>query len=180
MVSSDSLSAQLLQQVFTAADARGLDQAQLATKAGLKPEMLSRAKTRADMELSTIERLAAAVGLQVVLWPLEEHASSLVQPTLTRSPAPLSARRFGLAASNPNAREDVLLRNALLQGRFHAILEAAAQDGVPFVRQQLTQLREQGELDETESANLERMVKSIERGFAEEGVNSAQSPTPRT
>ena len=53
-------------------------------------------------------------------------------PGVTRG-APLAAARFGLASSNPGAEDAVLLRNALLQGRFDAILEAAAHDGLPFV-----------------------------------------------
>lgn len=81
--------------------------------------------------------------------------------------APLAAARFGLASSNPAAPEDVLLRNALLQGRFDAILEAALHDGLPFVWQQIGELRRSGSLSEAQNAKLERMVRSIERGFAE-------------
>lgn len=81
--------------------------------------------------------------------------------------ASLAAARFGLASSNSDAEEAVLLRNALLQGRFDAILEAAAHDGVHFVWQQIGELRESGALSEAQGATLERMVRSIERGFAE-------------
>ncbi|MDD5336206.1 MAG: hypothetical protein PHS32_20920 [Rhodoferax sp.] len=81
--------------------------------------------------------------------------------------ASLAAARFGLASSNPGADEAVLLRNALLQGRFDAILEAAAHDGLPFVWQQIGELRRSGSLSEVQNAKLERMVRSIERGFAE-------------
>ena len=45
------------------------------------------------------------------------------------------------------------------------LLEAAAHDGVPFVREQMLQLRDSGDLDEAQSAKLERIVRSIERGF---------------
>ena len=161
MTSTDSLSVQLLQQVLKAAYAHGVDQARLAEEAGLKPETISRAKKRVDMGLNTIARLASVVGLQLVL-----------QPAPTLRAAPLSKARFGLAWSNPGAQEGVLLRKALLQGRFDAILEAAAQDGVPFVRRHLKELRESGDLGEGQSVKLERIVKSIERGFADANVHA--------
>lgn len=166
MTSTDSLSVQLLQQVLKAAQANGVDQACLAEEAGLKPETISRAKKRAGMELNTIARLASVVGLQVVLQPVTVKTDE-TQQAPTVSAAPLSKARFGLAWSNPGAQEGPLLRKALLQGRFDAILEAAAQDGVPFVRRQMKELRESGDLGGDQSVKLERIVKSIERGFAD-------------
>jgi DNA-binding phage protein len=171
MASPDSLSVQLLQQVLKAADARGIDQARLAERAGLNPETISRAKKRIDMELSTIARLASVVGLQVVLQPAKV-AATRAQQAPTRHTAPLSKARFGLSWSNPGSPEETLLRNALLQCRFDAILEAAAQDGVSFVRQQMKKLHENGDLSEDASARLERIVKSIERGFADADVQA--------
>ncbi len=168
MTSTGSLSVQLLQQVLKAAQARGVDQACLAEEAGLKPETISRAKKRVGMELNTIARLASVVGLQVVLQPVPVPAKTdETQHAPTVSASPLSKARFGLAWSNPGAQEGPLLRKALLQGRFDAILEAAAHDGVPFVRRQMQQLRESGDLSADLNAKLERLLKSIERGFAD-------------
>jgi DNA-binding phage protein len=167
MRAADSLNILLLRQVLEAADGLGIDQVRLAKQAGLKPETISRAKKRVDMELNTLARLAGVVGLQVVLQPAKVSSSG-PQPK-----AALSKPRFGLAWSNPDADEAVLLRNALLQGRFDAILEAAAHDGVPFVRQELTRLRESGDIDEVRHARLERMVGSIERGFADAQSHAA-------
>ena len=162
-----TLNAKLLQQVLEAAEARGIGQASLAEQAGLMPETISRAKKRVDMELNTLARLASVVGLQVVLQPIPVRHAKAGQG------APLAQPRFGLAWSNPAADEGTLLRNALLKGRFDAILESAAQDGLPFVRQEMARLRESGELDESANAKLERMVRSIERGFAEAGDHAA-------
>lgn len=170
-VDTSSLNIQLLQQVLTAADARGIDQSKLATEAGIKPETLSRAKKRGDIQLSTIARLSSIVGLQVVLQPSTKAGPS-IKATATAGAA-LSKSRFGLSWSNPHAKEDVLLRNALLQGRFYAILESAAQDGIPFVRQQMKQLQDAGDLNEDRAAKLDRMVKSIERGFAQAAMEGA-------
>lgn len=97
---------------------------------------------------------------------LSENAETVIKnETMTR--AALSAPRFGLSWSNPNAKEDVLLRNALLQGRFYAILESSAVDGLPFIREQIRQLRDSGDINEGQVGKLERMLMSIERGFAE-------------
>ncbi len=172
IIDSTSPNVRLLQQVLEASDALGIDQTRLATQAGLQPETISRAKKRGDIKLSTLVRLAAVVGLEVALQPSNKHVmpSSLAPIDITNTPpldrAPLSHPRFGLAWSNRNAKEDVLLRNALLQGRFNAILESAVQDGIPFVRAQMQNLRESGDMNEEVEGKLERMVKSIERGFA--------------
>lgn len=81
--------------------------------------------------------------------------------------AALAHPKFGLASSNSSAKEDVLLRNALLQERFYAILESSGTDGIPFVRAQIKHLFDAGEIDEKRVAKLERMMKSIEKGFAQ-------------
>lgn len=79
--------------------------------------------------------------------------------------AALAHPKFGLAYSNRNAKEDVLLRNALLQGRFDAILESAAVDGIDFVKTNLENLKQRGSLKSKQVTKLERMIKSIEKGF---------------
>ena len=66
-MSTEALNSRLLQQVLAAAEAQGLDQVRLAELSGLKPETISRAKKRRDMELGTLARLAAVVGLEVTL-----------------------------------------------------------------------------------------------------------------
>ena len=146
------LNVRLLQQVLASAEAQGLDQAQLAERAGLKPETVSRAKKRPDMALGTLARLAGAVGLQVVLQPA--GAAALAHP------------KFGLAWSSRAADESVLLRNALVQGRFDAIVESAAKDGLPFVRSELQRLRELGAITASAAVKADAMLASIERGFA--------------
>jgi DNA-binding phage protein len=167
----DTLNRQLLQQVLAAAEARGMGQARLAEQSGLKAETISRAKKRDDIELGTLSRLAAAVGLQVVLQPATT-APAAARKVRTR-PAALSDPRFGLAWSNPQADERVLLRNALVHGRFNAILESAARDGLPFVRAELESLRRSGTLAEAAALQAERMLASIERGFAQGRLHAA-------
>jgi transcriptional regulator with XRE-family HTH domain len=57
----------LINQLITAAKARGLSQAQLAELAGLTAVGLSKAKTRGDIRASTLENLAAQFDLELAL-----------------------------------------------------------------------------------------------------------------
>jgi transcriptional regulator with XRE-family HTH domain len=59
----------LINQLITAAKARGLSQAQLAELAGLTAVGLSKAKTRGDIRASTLENLAAQFDLELALVP---------------------------------------------------------------------------------------------------------------
>jgi transcriptional regulator with XRE-family HTH domain len=57
----------LLDEILRAARAQGLDQKSLAARAGLSAPTLSRMKGQDDIALSTLVRLAAAVGLRLTL-----------------------------------------------------------------------------------------------------------------
>ncbi len=96
--------------------------------------------------------------------PLRVHNAALAHPS------------FGLAWSNPNADEATLLRIAMLQGRFNAILESAAVDGIPFVQENFDLLKKRGALTAEQTAKLERMLKSIQKGFeqAQEDLKKSQ------
>ena len=56
----------LLNQVITAAKARGMSQAQLAEMAGLTAVGLSKAKGRGDIRASTLEQLGNQLDLELV------------------------------------------------------------------------------------------------------------------
>jgi len=163
------LNVRLLKQVLSSAEKQGMGQAELAERAGLKPETVSRAKKRSDMGLGTLESLADAVGLQVVLQP-----KTFVKPRQKAGAGvALAQPRFGLAWSNRQADESVLLRNALVQGRFDAIVESAAKDGMPFVRAELRRLRLSGAIPPSAAAKVDSMLVSIDRGFAKAKSNAA-------
>ncbi|MEC4685587.1 MAG: helix-turn-helix domain-containing protein [Nitrospirota bacterium] len=59
----------LLEQIVQDGRKQGLEQKDIARKAGISQETLSRAKKASDMQLSTLIRLANAVGLKVALVP---------------------------------------------------------------------------------------------------------------
>jgi transcriptional regulator with XRE-family HTH domain len=60
---------QLLERILATAAARGLDQQQLAERAGLSVGTLSRLKRQDDASFSSLSRLAAVVGLRLTLSP---------------------------------------------------------------------------------------------------------------
>lgn len=59
----------LLEQIIAEGKKQGLEQQDIASRAGISPETLSRAKKAADIQFSTLSRLANAVGLRVTLVP---------------------------------------------------------------------------------------------------------------
>ena len=59
----------LLGQIILEGENQGLEQKDVAIKAGISQETLSRAKKASDIQLSTLIRLANAVGLRVALVP---------------------------------------------------------------------------------------------------------------
>ncbi|MEC4676805.1 MAG: helix-turn-helix transcriptional regulator [Nitrospirota bacterium] len=59
----------LLDQIILEGKKQGLEQKEIARKAGISQETLSRAKKASDIQLSTLIRLANAVGLRVALAP---------------------------------------------------------------------------------------------------------------
>jgi transcriptional regulator with XRE-family HTH domain len=63
---SDRIS-QLVSEVIDAAKAQGLKQKDLAERAGIGPEALSRLKTADDLRLSTLLQLGESVG-KTLIW----------------------------------------------------------------------------------------------------------------
>lgn len=57
----------LLQAVLRKARELGMNQRDIALRAGITPESLSRAKKAGDMRVSTLNELAAVVGLKLTL-----------------------------------------------------------------------------------------------------------------
>ena len=66
-----NIASQLLAQILERAKKKGLKQKELAERAGLSAEALSRAKKAGDMHLSSLASLANIVGLKLCLNPDE-------------------------------------------------------------------------------------------------------------
>lgn len=61
----------LLSQIIELARRKGLKQKDLAERAGISAETLSRAKKAGDMHLSSLSKLASIVGLKLCFCPDE-------------------------------------------------------------------------------------------------------------
>ena len=60
---------ELLEDIVHAGEAQGLNQGEIAQRAGLSPTRISKLKTAEDAYLSTLERMANVVGLKLALVP---------------------------------------------------------------------------------------------------------------
>jgi len=69
----------LLAAILDAAERAGMKEGELAQRAGISPVGLSKAKQRGDMRVSTLIRLAAGVGLDVVLQPKSASRDEVIE-----------------------------------------------------------------------------------------------------
>ncbi len=74
----------LLGRIILEGKKQGLEQKDIARKAGISQETLSRAKKASDIQLSTLIRLANAVGLKVALVPADPVLEKILSGGLFR------------------------------------------------------------------------------------------------
>lgn len=161
----------LLDTVLRAAQARGLDQARLADKAGLRAETVSRAKRRGSIDLPSLQALAQAVDLELRLAPATQAADTSggvlrVEDRALASAArrsPLADPKWGLAWSNPDAPADALVRNALANGNFDLLLQAVLGHGLDTVMRQWRELAPT--LPARARQEVERKLRNIQTGL---------------
>ncbi|MDO9227359.1 MAG: hypothetical protein Q8M09_11910 [Pseudomonadota bacterium] len=67
MVNHETGFTKLLNQVLAAAKSAGIDQRELALRAGIRPETLSRLKHKGRGDFDTLNRMARVVGLRLTL-----------------------------------------------------------------------------------------------------------------
>ena len=70
----------MLDSLATAAESRKLTRREWALKAGVRPETLSRLRTRGDCDFATLEALAHAVGLRVEITPSRDGVKAAHMP----------------------------------------------------------------------------------------------------
>ena len=151
-----------MQEVLRANKATGVDQRTLAARAGVAPETISRAKKQGHLDIRTLAALARASGMELCLRPL---APETAVPIKRRSS--LADPVWGLAWSNPNLSDEVLVRNALAKGTFLVILEAVLEHGMAFVRTQWNLMLRSDEPPSLQvQSNVRRILGNIERGIS--------------
>jgi transcriptional regulator with XRE-family HTH domain len=77
-----STTTELLGQIIALGRQKGLRQQDIARRARLQPETLSRAKKSGDMHVSSLEELARVVGLRLVLMPDQPVIEKIDKGTL--------------------------------------------------------------------------------------------------
>lgn len=102
--------------------ASGLTKRELAHRAGVRPELLSRLNSQQGIDTRTLNKLANALDLDIVLQP-------------RRAPeTPSKARRLGLSLpydwSNPNISDIALIRKSLEYANLGDLTRLALEFGV--------------------------------------------------
>jgi transcriptional regulator with XRE-family HTH domain len=99
-----------------------LTKREIAQRAGLRPEMLSRLDSQRSCETHTLEKLADALGLEIVFQPK--------RPAV----APSKAQRLGLSLpfdwSNPEISDIALIRKVLEYGNLADLTRLALEFGI--------------------------------------------------
>lgn len=155
----------LFNDILLRAKSVGLNQKELASRAGIRQETLSRAKKRGTVDALTLEKLVKAVGadFSVVSVAASASAETFVQTT----PIGLKDPKWMLAWSNPEIGNEVLIRKALLTARFATILQACLDFGVAPVAEQWSVLTREPELSARALPGLVNdILTNIKQGFA--------------
>ena len=109
--------------------ASGLTKRELARRAGVRPELLSRLNTQQGSDTRTLEKLADALNLDIVLQPR----------ALTDSPS--KARRLGLSLpydwSNPEISDIALIRKVLEYANLADLTRLAIEFGIDRLESEL-------------------------------------------
>jgi hypothetical protein len=158
----------LIETVLHRAHEQGLDPAPLARRAGLRAETLSRARRRGSISLRSLQALSSAASLELRLVPCAGKETAAIRDAGSRPAAchsPLAESRWGLAWSNPGVPTEVLLRNALANGNFELLLEAALAHGLDAVQQQWRIVGPN--LSARARQEVERKLLNIQKGFDE-------------
>ena len=73
---------QLLNQIFQAAKQNGTPQKELAIRAGISPETLSRMKSRGSGDFNVLNKMAHMVGFRLTLAPDDETLNAIREGNL--------------------------------------------------------------------------------------------------
>ncbi|VAW51348.1 hypothetical protein MNBD_GAMMA06-940 [hydrothermal vent metagenome] len=77
----------IINEIITTAKIQGISQGELATRAGIRQETLSRARKNSTLRFSTVQQLAQIVGLQLKLIADNPVADKIQEGTLFPTPS---------------------------------------------------------------------------------------------
>jgi transcriptional regulator with XRE-family HTH domain len=131
-------------EIFSRCAALGWSQSELARRAGVARESVSRLRSRSDADFSLLHKLCEALGLQL--------SANDAQPLRLS---------FPYDWSNSTMPADSVIAAVLERGIFADVLEVARYYGVARVRQQFNPAQ-----FDLPARTLQRMLGNIESGFA--------------
>ena len=76
----------IINEIIILAKSQGISQGELATRAGIRQETLSRARKNSTLRFSTVQQLAQIVGLSLRLQPDNPVADKVQEGTLFPTP----------------------------------------------------------------------------------------------
>lgn len=139
----------IINELIDIASACGMTQKELAVKAGLNEESLSRMKKRGNGNLASVERVAEALGYKLAVvkkpvFPRLDHAASVW--------------------SSPKRKDDISMLHArLAQASFLDLMTLAGLHGVDVVEEHLERVRP--EIREARYRIQKEMLNNIKAGF---------------
>jgi len=152
-------SSTLVNEIISSAARKGISQKDLAIRAKIAPETLSRLKRAGNPSFSVLARLADASGVHIGLVRGEPAPASIRHKSFRE-------RHKALAWSNSKASPETLLRTALLQPRFPVLLDAALEFGISRIRSEWQALIDEDSTEARRAApRTERILRNIEHGF---------------
>jgi len=167
---SPDLSGSLIDEILRTAAQKNLSQKELAARAHLSEEALSRMKKRGSARLSAVERLAEAAGMRVAIVPAAQSDVSTASAANLSTPAN-KATRFRdrhpeLVWSNRGADDAIYIRRALVDPRFTTLLDAAREFGVDRLERewQVLAATPSAEVRRAQQATT-RILRNIRRGY---------------
>ncbi|MGN6234077.1 MAG: helix-turn-helix domain-containing protein [Trinickia sp.] len=160
----------LIDEILRRAAQKKLSQKDLASRAQLSEEALSRMKKRGSARLSAVERLAEAAGLRLALVPTPPSGLTNDAPpdqsAPTGEPKRFRDRHPELVWSNRDADDAIYIRRALVDPRFTTLLDAAREFGVDTLEHEWEVLMATPS-PETRRAHqaTTRILRNIRRGY---------------
>lgn len=147
-----------LDAVLAVARAQRMDQKTLAARAGVRPETITRAKSRGSIDWATLQALADAAGLDLRVLAVPRRAPG--------ERSSLADSRLQLAWSNPQAPTATLIAKAVERRSFDLILRAAWEHGIDTVAGVVEQLRDEEALPPRSLDFADRALRNIAIGAA--------------
>lgn len=155
----------LINEILRSAAQKNLSQKDLAARAHLSEEALSRMKKRGSARLSAVERLAEAAGMRLTIVPAAP--SDAENPSTPNG----KAKRFRdrhpeLVWSNRGADDAIYIRRALVDPRFTTLLDAAREFGVDRLEREWEVLMATPSTEARRAQQATtRILRNIRRGY---------------